>query len=394
MKRCLAILCVVALALPLASCRKNDTPEPVGADNAVGPSVITAKPNPSLGESQVTISSKAEAARTSAGMAAPTTPTPTTPEAATAPAPASTVPAESITAIKAVLEQMKAFVAANPNELPVQFMADDVAPAAKIAQQALKDLPVKAEALKSAMTAKGIPMPENFEKGMDKMKEGVFNIALLKAAPDTLKFELQGDKVIVTPPQGDKEAFVNTPTGWKYTAVSADDAKKAAMVAELLPGSVKVLDGLIAGVNDGSITKDNFSAKQEELSKQFVLPVLEKVMKSAMGTTPTPAATSPEAPATPAAPTTPATPATETPATPAAPAAETPAATTAPATETPAAPAAPATETPTTPATPAAPAAPAADAPAAPAADAPKAEEKKPVDTKGALKAITNPGGE
>jgi hypothetical protein len=84
-------------------------------------------------------------------------------------------------------------------------------------------------------------------------------------------------KVSVDDGSGDGPTFAQGVDGWKIE-VSPQQSQSITVLGEVMDGSEKFLDTLTAGINDGSITKENLDAKVEEVSKTTVLPAMMKLM--------------------------------------------------------------------------------------------------------------------
>lgn len=101
---------------------------------------------------------------------------------------------------------------------------------------------------------------------------------LEKASIDELKFAIQGQKIVATDPKGKEVAFVSTPRGWKME-IPAEARDFVTVLVEVSEATLKVIDTLTAGINDGSITKDNFEAKADEVGQQHMKGPMEKFAK-------------------------------------------------------------------------------------------------------------------
>lgn len=114
---------------------------------------------------------------------------------------------------------------------------------------------------------------------------------------DDIQFKQEGQEVAVTGPQGLKMRFAKVGVDWKMKL--PPEAKLLIqtllpMFNELLGGFNKVVDEMTAGVNDGSVTKDNLEARAEELQKKHVGPVMEKFFEGMMKDMPAPGAPPPD----------------------------------------------------------------------------------------------------
>ena len=96
---------------------------------------------------------------------------------------------------------------------------------------------------------------------------------------EKMKFEPAEGQVTVTGPNGQKFAFVRVGDDWKL---------KMGLEASMLPVMMEFLDAVVAylgdveaGVNDGSVTKENFAAKCQELSAARLAPAMGKITQLA-----------------------------------------------------------------------------------------------------------------
>ncbi|GAF73652.1 unnamed protein product, partial [marine sediment metagenome] len=104
-----------------------------------------------------------------------------------------------------------------------------------------------------------------------------------KTSLDDLTFKGQNGTVTFTDKKGNTETFVKENGAWKGK-LDADKKEMLGVVVEMLAATDKMLDAITAGVNDGSITKDNFDQKAEQLSKTHMGPAMAKLMAVAMKT--------------------------------------------------------------------------------------------------------------
>lgn len=204
-------------------------------------------------------------------------------EEAPAPAPAPTPPPAAsgtpVDQVKAVMAQMAA--AAKPGQ-EAQFLTFfDTADAAAFRALLQIDLKAKADTLTQAVKTKlGTNLPPDIDGMIQMMTQHLPS----KLAGDATKYKFKqvGQTIVATSPAGDELTFAEVGSAWKVKFSAKDMAGITAMKT-MVDAMGKFLDEVTAGVNDGSITKQNFAAKLQELQ--------QKHMKG-----PTPAAPAPPSP--------------------------------------------------------------------------------------------------
>ena len=125
----------------------------------------------------------------------------------------------------------------------------------------------------------GGEVPESV-KGMTGGGEGGIGSPLdefTKMDVEAMVFRGFEGKVSVDDGSGDGTSFAQGADGWKIE-VPPQMSQGIAVLGEVMDGTDKFLETLTAGINDGSITKENLEAKVEEVSKTTVLPAMMKLM--------------------------------------------------------------------------------------------------------------------
>ncbi len=213
-------------------------------------------------------------------------PGPTTGPAPT-PGPGTTPPAgggkkpsdKTIAEITAVVNSMKQAVAANPKDLPAQFMTDDCVAALKPLFTGPRDIAVKMAKLKDLVKAKGIDV--SGDSGMSFGTGGGPAEAMEKLDLSKMTWEETDEGVFMVNGK-DKKLAVKTATGWKL-GLSKEEKAMLPLFTNVLTAQDKFATTLMAGLNDGSITKANFKAKSDEIAKTTIGPAFAELMKAAMG---------------------------------------------------------------------------------------------------------------
>jgi len=147
------------------------------------------------------------------------------------------------------------------------------------------------DALGQVSGAPGAPQPE---VGPD--------IDFRKIALDDFKFQAKGQDVAVTGPDGMGFTFVKTGQGWKAKLdIPPPMVGLLTLFEGMLDAQTQVLDGLIAGINDGSITQANLKAKADGLKAKHLKPAMDSFTKAFGALMPTsgPASRPTTAPVTP-----------------------------------------------------------------------------------------------
>ena len=94
---------------------------------------------------------------------------------------------------------------------------------------------------------------------------------------EAMVFKAMEGKVSITDNTDKGQTFARTADGWKIE-VPPQVSQAIGVLGEVMDGTDKFLDTLTAGINDGSVTKENLDAKVEEVSKTTVLPAMMKLM--------------------------------------------------------------------------------------------------------------------
>lgn len=286
MKHVILVLALVAVVVVGVGCNRQDAserPEPYDPNVDAPPNVLVEAPS--------------NVPRGGGGLASAAKPKPAEPKPAepkpTEPKPAEPKPAEpganddkNIAEVKQLLTDAVAAAKAGSNDKLIALFPTETG-------QLLVALTPRTEALKtkSADFAQlvqdklGTELPES-AKGMT---GGGDEGGMLSPLDDFIKMDVEAmvfrgmeGKVSVDDGGGEGKTFVQTAEGWKLE-VPPQASQGIGVLGEVLDGTEKFLDTLTAGVNDGSITKENLEAKVEEVSKTTVLPAMMKLMAIMMG---------------------------------------------------------------------------------------------------------------
>ncbi len=193
-----------------------------------------------------------------------TTPSPT-------PAPAG----DPISAVKQVLgEAISAAKSSQPNQV-LKFYTDADATAIKAVVGAAKKTESRMAALEKLVQDKlGLSLPNKMKEiTQQKFYTPATDLALLNM--DELKFETKGPDVIVTDPGNLVLIFTDTPGGWK---IQLDQLERdlESVQGDVLAGLDKIADEMTTGINSGTITKDNFQTKADEMRDKYISAAMEK----------------------------------------------------------------------------------------------------------------------
>jgi hypothetical protein len=153
-----------------------------------------------------------------------------------------------------------------------------------------KRLPAKASRLERVMEDRlGSAALSKHKPALDKLT-GTFKPDVTKfapPAPEECTFRLVGQDVEVRSADSSTPVIFTKASGsWKIDFPAEEKRKVKPLMdvmGELAVGVEKVLDGLIEGVEDGSVTGANFEQRAQELGKQYVKPAAEKLMGIMMG---------------------------------------------------------------------------------------------------------------
>ena len=309
MNRFTSVLAIVILAFGAWSCKKEESPSQYDA-NVDAPSTIATVPADSgILKDQRKISAAASIEGISSTPSSPTTPTPGHPASTSAPStptstpstpgtstpttPPATTPttpttpaagagkkpsAKAISEITDLIAKIKQATTANPNDIPAQYMTDECVAAVKPIMTGTKDLTPKMAKLKELIKAKGIEIPASMETNF-KLSGGPTD-DLTKSDLSKSTWEETADGVYVINGK-DKNLFVNTPTGWKF-GIPTEMKPILPLIAEMMTAQDKFTTTLTSGLTDGSITKANFQAKSDQITKETLAPAAAKMMKFIM----------------------------------------------------------------------------------------------------------------
>lgn len=271
------MLCAMMVSLAAGSgCRKRspsgETPRTYDPTVDAPASVLQAPYNPDLAKDQTQIS---RAVAEAAGAA--------TPGSAPAGAPAAGAPAtpDDLEAVKLVVAKM-----IEAGQQPdAQFYTPQDAPVVTALIQGMTALPAKQTEVENLLKTKlGMDQPsEALAKQMNPAPAGgeaggpapkaEFKSPLGSATIDQLKFEAVGPDVRVTG-GGQPQVFTRTAQGWKVK-FDPMERQMLGLMGDMVAAEGKFLDAVKAGVDDGSITKDNFDAKSKELADTHLKPAAE-----------------------------------------------------------------------------------------------------------------------
>ena len=291
MKNCLLVLVAgIMLCVPLG-CDRQVEEDPVSYERDVdGPPVVIRTPMPDydvIGKPSV-VRSRREALLASSGDAA-------SGDAASGDVdlsgPVTAASDGEVGEVKAVIEAILATKAGGDDSAAIVFFDEDTAASIKGMKQATEALQAKVLALDLLMEDKfGAQYPAKVKENIKKMPTETAGstsaTGILGAVSiEQLIFGKIGEKVVATGPQNAKYIFTKTVDGWRL-GLDKGKQEMVGILGELLQATVKMVDGMTAGINDGSITADNVEAKGEELGNQHVKPIeekLAKIMMKAMG---------------------------------------------------------------------------------------------------------------
>ncbi len=284
MNKLLWILVALALCTGV-SCesKSGQVVEPSREDPKLSgpPSWADQPPNPDIIRDQRKVAAEL-------GQAAAAAPVAPRPAATPAPAPAPAAAGPAVAEVQQVVAKMIATVTPGNEQKFAEFLAPKEA---ELLAPVLKDtLAVAAkfkELEKLAKDKLGAELPDNLKAGQATVslpgRGGSEDFSQLKF--DSLQFAQQGQDVLVTGPQGMKLLFGKVGQEWKIKLPDQDQAAMKALMpvlGELVAATGTFVDAMTAGINDGSIIKDNFDAKAEELGKTHIEPVIQKVFGAMM----------------------------------------------------------------------------------------------------------------
>ncbi|MDP6546436.1 MAG: hypothetical protein QGH60_20850 [Phycisphaerae bacterium] len=197
--------------------------------------------------------------------------------------PSSPASEDEIAEVKAVIENVLKTKDSGDDSAAMAFFSDEAATAIQEITQGVKDIQAKSLELHSLMEDKfAAQYPDALKAENEKMRTepaGPSSAAeiLGDVSMDQLVFTKVGARVVATGPKNDKIVFSKTEAGWKIE-FDKDSREMVGVLSELMTGTTKMLDAIMEGIKDDSITADNVEAKTTELTKQHVAPVQKKLM--------------------------------------------------------------------------------------------------------------------
>lgn len=287
MKKLVTILTAMALMTALGCEDKPSEPaRPTQFDpNLDGPASMLDEPiSDDIAKDQKEIAKKVAQAGAAVEEASPAAPTP---------APVTGTPVEQA---RQIVGSMISAVRPGREERFLDFLDKANADTLRPIYRSARDLPAKADQLDKLMKDKlGVNMPDDAKQGFTLISESLPGLpqAFLKAKPADLKFAEDGQDVVVTAPGGQILRLTNVAGAWKVQ-LPADDLKDLSVFTDVHKGLDTFLAEMSKGINDGSITRQNFSAKGEELSQKHVEPAMGKFFELMTKGLKVPAPTGPE----------------------------------------------------------------------------------------------------
>ncbi len=274
MRRSAVLVGLVVLALARGCERGEPLDEPKVYDPAVDapPSTIMVRPNPLLLANQVEIAKRS-------------------PKVTPAPAPAAPARAggASIDSVKATLLQLLDVVEADLiDAVPDFFVPEDSA----MVRSVVADLPAIQEKLATVgrlvRERFGVDLPaEQIQMATGKRGMALatwMDRAILMAEPSPLQFLPQGDKIVVSRDGQEPITLVNLDGTWKIQ-LSPEERVMVGMAGEVVKATAAMADALIAGINDGTITRDNLQAQMQALQQRHLGPIMAKLAETTSGAT-------------------------------------------------------------------------------------------------------------
>lgn len=153
------------------------------------------------------------------------------------------------------------------------YVADD----AKVIKKFLADMEAVEEKAQKLSTLVKTKLDKEMKDMSGPGKGGGPLDEVAKTSLDDLTFKTQNGTVTFTDKKGETETFVKQNGTWKGK-LDAGKKEILGVMVEMLDASDKMLDAVTAGVNDGSITKDNFDQKAEQIGKTHTSAVMAKLM--------------------------------------------------------------------------------------------------------------------
>lgn len=259
MKRLVAIVGAVVLALAAVGCEREEQPaQPVAYDpelDGAFPGLPALSVDPDFAAVRAAMAEKAAI---------------------------DTPPADPIEDAKRVVANLFAAAKKGDDDAVIALFDEEEAATSRKLSSIAKNLPSKTATLEQLVQSKlGMEMPKEAKEGAFPHPgmggEDMLN-PLAGAAIQDCKFEQAGNDVLVTGPDGKKLRVVKTGPNWRIQ-FDAADKKMFAILTDLLTALEKVTDELIAGINNGALTKENFDEEAQKLAKQHMEPAAKKFME-------------------------------------------------------------------------------------------------------------------
>lgn len=273
--RRLAMLLGLAAAMALVGACERTEPaeEPKVYDPAIDapPSTIGVNHNPLLLANQAEIAKRV--------------PKPLPPRPSAGPVQPS---GDSIESVKATLLKMLDAVESGQTDAMMNFFVPEDAAAMRSALTAMPALKAKWETLaRLARDTLGVEVPpEQMMVGEERMGAPAWmDRATLMAEPSPLQFVAQGDKVVVSRGGQEPVTFVNLAGAWKVELTPQERAM-IGLFGEMVKVQDTLVDGLIAGINNGTITKDNFQTEVQAQVEAQLAPIIAKATAVAAASPP------------------------------------------------------------------------------------------------------------
>lgn len=183
---------------------------------------------------------------------------------------------DSVAAAKETLTQMGEAMKAQDYDKTLEFLAPQDAAALKPFLMGLKELSKPAEAFRQLVKDRlGIDLPE--ENGLTSSWTSVCPWSADEAVLEKMTFEQTEGKVTASTAEGGKVTLVEADGAWKVQLGLPPGLPP--VLVEMVDVMKVVMSSVEAGINDGTITKDHFEAKTQEISSAKMLPVMAKLME-------------------------------------------------------------------------------------------------------------------
>ncbi|MCJ7543081.1 MAG: hypothetical protein MUP47_00710 [Phycisphaerae bacterium] len=279
MRRSAVLLGLVGALVLAAGCeRAEPVDEPKVYDPAIDapPSTIGVNPNPLLLANQAEIAKRAPK-----------------PSALRAPAGPAQASGDAIESVKATLLKMLDAVESGQSDAMMSFFVPEDAATMQSALAAMPALKAKWETLARLVRDKlGVEVPSEqiqMMTGQETMGTPAWmDRATLMAEPSPLQFLARGDKVVVSRGGQEPVTFVNLAGSWKVELTPQERAM-IGLFQEMSKAEDAMVDTLTAGINDGTITKDNFQTQMQAQAEAHLAPLFAKLAAAATAAGPAPA---------------------------------------------------------------------------------------------------------